>query len=85
MSAAPAALARLGDRKGRIAVGHDADLVIWDPGATRTVDPSRLHQRHPLTPYAGRTLHGVVRETYVRGRRVWNNGALDQAMAGTLL
>jgi allantoinase len=85
MSAAPAALARLDDRKGRIAVGHDADLAIWDPDATWTVDPSRLQQRHPLTPYAGRTLSGVVRETYVRGQRVWNNGGLDQPSAGTLL
>jgi len=85
MSAAPAALARLDDRKGRIAVGHDADLVIWDPDGTSTVEPSRLQQRHPTTPYAGRTLSGVVRETYLRGQRVWNNGALDQRSAGTLL
>jgi allantoinase len=49
------------------------------------VDPSRLQQRHPLTPYAGRTLSGMVRETYVRGQRVWNNGALDRPSAGILL
>jgi allantoinase len=85
MSAAPAALARLDDRKGRIAVGHDADLVIWDPDATRTVDPSRLQQRHPLTPYAGRPLSGAVRETYLRGQRVWSNGALDQGFSGKLV
>ena len=85
MSAAPAALARLDDRKGRIAQGCDADLVIWDPDVERTVDASRLHQRHPLTPYAGRTLRGAVHETYVRGRRVWNHGALDRPGAGTVL
>ena len=85
MSAAPAALARLDDRKGRIAEGCDADLVIWDPGAEWTVDASRLQQRHRLTPYAGRTLRGAVHETYVRGQPVWNHGALDQPPAGTLL
>jgi allantoinase len=85
MSAAPAALARLDDRKGDIAVGRDADLVIWDSDATWTVDSPRLQQRHPLTPYAGRTLRGLVRETYVRGQRVWNDGALDRPAAGMLL
>jgi len=85
MSAAAATLARLDDRKGRIAAGCDADLVIWDPDVEWTVDGSRLQQRHPLTPYAGRTLRGAVRETYVRGQRVWNHGALELPGAGTLL
>ena len=40
--------------KGRIEVGHDADLVAFDPRASSTVDPSTLHHRHPVTPYAGR-------------------------------
>src|SRR6185312_8637056 len=71
MSEAPAALAGLAPRKGRIAAGHDADLVIWDPDAEWTVEPSRLQQRHKLTPYAGRRLRGTVRETWVRGARVW--------------
>jgi allantoinase len=85
MSDAPARLARLAARKGAIAPDHDADLVIWDPDATWTVDPVRLQQRHKLTPYAGRTLRGVVRETYVRGVRVWSDGALSRPCAGELL
>jgi allantoinase len=85
MSEAPSALAALGRRKGRIAAGHDADLVIWDPDAEWRVESSRLQQRHKLTPYAGRTLRGAVRETYVRGQRVWSDGALDQPCAGALL
>ncbi|HKB11539.1 MAG TPA: allantoinase AllB [Vicinamibacterales bacterium] len=85
MSAAPAALARLDGRKGRIGEGYDADFVIWDPDAEWIVDRSRLQQRHKLTPYAGRTLRGVVRDTYVRGERVWSDGALTQSCAGTLL
>lgn len=69
MSAAPARLAGL-PAKGAIAQGRDADLVVWDPDATFTVDPTKLHHRHPLTPYAGMSLHGVVERTWLRGRPV---------------
>ena len=68
MSQGPARLVGLGHRKGRIAAGFDADLVMWDPDASFVVDPARLYHRHPVTPYAGRELFGVVRRTYVLGR-----------------
>ena len=38
--------------------------------ATTTVDPAHLHHRNPVTAYAGRTLHGDVRQTWLRGRRI---------------
>ena len=85
MSAAPAALAGLGDRKGRIAEGFDADLVVWDPEADFIVEPARLHQRHKLTPYAGRSLFGTVLTTFVRGERVWDKSRLARAYGGRLL
>jgi allantoinase len=56
--------------KGRIEVGADADLVAFDPDDVFTVDPHRLHHKNPVTPYAGRELRGVVRTTWLRGRRV---------------
>lgn len=67
MSAEPAKLAGLSDRKGKIAVGYDADLVVWDPAEEFSVNPQLLHHRHKLTPYSGRRLRGVVKQTYVRG------------------
>jgi allantoinase len=74
MCAAPARLAGLAERKGTIAPGYDADFVVWDPEASFTVEPERLEHRHKLTPYAGRTLHGVVHTTYVRGVAVYDEG-----------
>jgi len=66
MASAPAALAGL-TAKGQLAVGADADLVAFDPDETYVVDAARLHHRHPVTPYAGRTLTGRVRQTWLRG------------------
>ncbi|MDF1602860.1 allantoinase AllB [Nocardioides sp. YIM 152315] len=57
-------------RKGRIAVGADADLVRFAPAEEFTVEPARLHHRNPVSAYAGRRLAGVVRETWLRGEPV---------------
>lgn len=71
MSAAPARLAGLQDRKGALAVGYDADIVLWDPDARFVVNSDDLLHRHKLTPYAGRELFGKVSATYVGGRRIF--------------
>jgi allantoinase len=69
MAEGPAELAGL-PGKGRIAPGADADFCVFAPDEAFVVDPGRLHHRHPLTPYAGRPLAGVVRGTWLRGRPV---------------
>lgn len=66
MAARPAEIAGV-RRKGRIRVGWDADFAIFAPDETLVVDPQHLHHRHPVTPYAGRELTGVVRSTWLRG------------------
>ena len=83
-SAAPARLAGLASRKGSIAPGRDADLVVFDPEASFTVEPERLYHRHPMTPYAGRTLAGRIVRTYLRGAPVYDDGRFA-APAGELL
>jgi allantoinase len=75
LSAAPSRLAGLA-RKGAIAAGHEADLVVWSPESTFEVNAEALHHRHKLTPYAGRTLAGVVEATYLAGEKIFERGRL---------
>ena len=69
MAEGPARLAGL-RQKGKIAPGFDADFCVLAPEESFVVDPERLYHRNRLTPYAGRQLMGVVRETWLRGEPV---------------
>jgi len=57
-------------RKGRIEVGCDADFVLIDRTTRWTMNRETLQQRHPISPYLGRTYLGRVVETILRGRTV---------------
>ncbi|HET9706924.1 MAG TPA: allantoinase AllB [Gemmatimonadales bacterium] len=84
MSRHPALLAGL-TRKGRIAAGCDADLVVFDPDRGWTVDPQTLRQRHPVTPYAGLALRGRVLRTFVRGMCVYDGARCVEPARGRWL
>jgi allantoinase len=56
--------------KGRVALGYDADLVVFAADEAFVVDARRLHHKNPLTPYDQQALSGVVRRTFVRGAEV---------------
>jgi allantoinase len=74
MSEAPAKLASCHTRKGRLAAGYDADFVVFEPESEFVVTEGRLHYRHPVSPYLGEKLRGVVRANYLRGRKVFGDG-----------
>ena len=69
MAQAPAGLVGLADR-GAIAPGLRADFCVLAPEDTFVVDPAKLRHRNPVSPYAGRTLFGVVERTWLAGRPI---------------
>jgi dihydroorotase-like cyclic amidohydrolase len=82
MATAPARLAGLAGRKGTIAPGADADVVVFDPDAAWTVTPADLHFRHKLSPYLGAKLRGRVRETWLRGACIYRDSNFSGVARG---
>jgi allantoinase len=85
MSAAPARLSGLQNRKGAIAKGCDADLVIFDPEARFLVKGENLEHRHKLTPYEGRELRGKAKTTFLRGVKIFENEMFGSSPLGRVL
>ena len=63
-------------QKGVVAPGADADIVVWDPGASRTISRRTHHQNIDFNVFEGMTVRGVARHTISRGRIVWSDGDL---------
>jgi allantoinase len=74
MSERTAQFLQLADRKGLLLPGYDADIVVWSAEESQIIEESGIHHRHKVTPYDGRKLLGVVKQTYVRGEKVFDNG-----------
>ncbi len=71
--------------KGEIAAGCDADLTLVDLSDASTLARPHLHQRHPLTPYAGCTFRGTVRRTLLRGRTIFRDGEIIAGPPGRFI
>jgi allantoinase len=84
MGEAPARLAGLSN-VGKIAPGCQANLIVFNPDARQIVDAEKLHQRHKLTPYAGRELRGQVLTTYLRGDKIYDEGEFPAPKRGRIL
>ncbi|MBS4178840.1 dihydroorotase [Lederbergia citrea] len=78
----PAATFGLGNCKGRIGVGMDADIVIFDPQKSYMLDEQSLHSSAKWSPYHNRKIHGKIINTFVRGRKVYNGDGEVVGKAG---
>ena len=76
---APARIYNLHPKKGSVAVGADADLVVWDPQRKVTIADGAMHDRTGYTPYAGRTVTGWPETVIRRGETVIRGGRLSAA------
>ncbi len=81
----PAAFIGQGYRKGKIAVGYDADLVVWQPEEMFGVKTENIFHRHKITPYLGQQLFGKVKQTYVGGARVFEEGKMCNLNCGKVI
>ena len=61
-------------RKGALEVGRDADIVVFDPLARRTITADSLHHTSDYTPFEGLAVRGAVRDVLVRGADVIRDG-----------
>jgi allantoinase len=72
------------DRRGTIEAGAYADLALVDLNASQVVEQHALFQRHPITPYLGMKLRGVVRKTIRRGEMIYSDGTITAVTMGSL-
>lgn len=81
----PAQQVGLQNTKGTIAVGFDADFVVWKPEEQFIVNKASLLHRHKISPYNNEHLNGVVQKTFLRGRKIYDDGQVITIPTGQFL
>lgn len=84
LSENPAKLIGKEHKKGKIAVGYDADLVIWSDKKFYVL-PENIHHKHKITPYLNKELFGIVEQTFLSGIKVYDRPDFIQLNKGKLL
>ncbi|MGI9544442.1 MAG: amidohydrolase family protein, partial [Cyclobacteriaceae bacterium] len=85
MSLNVAKFLKLDHKKGKLNPGYDADLVVWDPEECFEVEEENIYHRHKLTPFMGLTLNGMVKQTYVNGNKVYDQGIFSSPKGSIVL
>ena len=73
------------NNKGSIAVGNDADFVIWNPEGANVVIENNIFFRHKISPYIAQNLTGIIYETIVNGAAVYKNQSIQNKNKGQWL
>jgi len=81
----PAKFLQADKHKGKLAVGYDADLVIWNPDEQFEVKPGDILHRYNCSPYNGQKLYGTTQQTIVNGITVYQNKNIVHKNAGQWL
>jgi len=82
MAEQPARLSGCASQKGRLKKNSDADFVIFEPEAEFVATAEHLHYRHPVSPYLGEKLRGIVKATYLRGECIFADRGFPEAPRG---
>src|SRR5436190_22158225 len=81
----PAKFLKMEMHKGKIAKGYDADLCIWMPAGKYTLKEEMIHHRHKITPYLNQELYGIVKQSYLHGTKVYDDGKFMNLNEGQLI
>ena len=73
------------NKKGKIEKGFDADIIVWDPTAMFAVTPDIILHRHKITPYVMQILAGVVEQTYLSGKKMFDAGKFLHLNKGKII
>ena len=85
LCSAPAKISPPLASKGQLKVGSDADFVVWDPEEKFVVNEEMIHHRHKITPYMNKELYGVIKQTWLSGNLIFDNGKFLHLNKGRLV
>ncbi len=81
----PAKFIGVDNKKGKISLGYDADIVVWNPHEKRRIIPADILFRHKISPYIGQELFGLIQRTIVNGTTVFENNGIKAGNAGLII
>ena len=85
LSTNPALFCGMEEKKGKIAIGYDADLMVWEPETTFVLTEDLIEHRHKICPYTGLTFYGKVTKTIIAGTEVFDSGRFVHLGQGNIL